>query len=469
MAKAKVQFVCKECGFVSPKWMGKCSECGAWNSFEEETAVPASKPVRSPEHGKYAKPRRLSEIEYTKETRMTTSDPELDRVLGGGIVAGSMVLLGGAPGIGKSTLLLQSVENLGASGKKVLYVSGEESEKQLKMRASRMNVKSDNLLFMSEINIPHILRTVSEVRPDVLIVDSIQTMYAPEIASAPGSVTQIRDNTNALLQMAKKENIAVLLVGHVTKEGNLAGPKILEHMVDTVLYFEGDRFHAYRILRAVKNRFGSTDEIGIFEMAPSGLLPVKNPSEAMMKTRPKNTIGSVVIPVMEGSRPLLIELQGLAADTSYGTPRRMATGMDYNRLVLLIAVLEKRLGISLQDQDCYINIVGGIKAYEPATDLGTIAALYSSLRNFEIPSNLVIFGEVGLTGEVRSVQYAEQRLIEAARLGFTAAIIPKNAVNAKKLDEKTREQLKGIEIYPVENIAQALGLLDRLQKSAQKA
>lgn len=466
MAKIKTKFVCRECGYESPKWMGRCTECGAWNSFEEEAAPKkaASPSAKSPEYGTYAKPKKLKDIVFETERRVSTLDEEFDRVLGGGIVPGSMILLGGDPGIGKSTLLLQSVDNIGKSGKKVLYVSGEESEKQLKMRAERMKVTSDNLYFMSEINIPHILDTVERERPDILVIDSIQTMYSPDLASAPGSVTQIRDNTALLLQMAKKENIAVILVGHVTKGGSLAGPRMLEHMVDTVLYFEGDRFHAFRILRGVKNRFGSTNEIGIFEMAPSGLLPVQNPSEEMMKSRPKNTTGSVVLPVIEGTRPLLIELQALVTKSSFATGRRMATGMDYNRLVLLLAVLEKRLGLSLQDQDAYVNIVGGIKAVEPAMDLGIIASLYSSYQEIEIPEDMIIFGEVGLTGEVRNVQYAENRLKEAQRLGFKRCILPKGSINPKKLDRATAEEIRGIERYPVENISQALGILERINK-----
>ncbi|MGI6108974.1 MAG: DNA repair protein RadA [Eubacteriaceae bacterium] len=460
MPKLKKRFVCRECGFVSPKWMGRCTECGAWNSLEEEIEAPVKKSAKSPEHGSYSRPKRIAEIDFTEEDRTPTGDSELDRVLGGGIVPGAMILLGGDPGIGKSTLLLQSVESLGRSGQKVLYVSGEESEKQLKMRADRMNVKNKNILFMSEINVPYILDTILAERPQLVIIDSIQTMYAPDIQSAPGSVTQIRDNAASLLQMAKKENISVVLVGHVTKDGSLAGPRVLEHMVDTVLYFEGDRFHSYRVLRAVKNRFGSTNEIGIFEMAPTGLLPVKNPSEAMLKSRPENTCGSVVVPVMEGTRPLLIEMQGLMASTSYGNPRRMAKGMDYNRMVLLLAVMEKRLGIMLQDQDAYVNIVGGVKADEPALDLGAVTALYSSFRNFEVPGDMIVFGEVGLTGEVRSVQYAENRLIEAARLGFKKCILPKGSINPKKLDKNTLEQIRNIELFPVENIAQALGILD---------
>lgn len=451
---AKKQYVCQECGFVSPKWMGKCIECGSWNSMVEEAAAPKSRPGSIERHV-YTKPKQLSDIHYKKENRYPTGDDEFDRVLGGGVVPGGMILLGGDPGIGKSTLLLQSIEKLGRAGHKVLYISGEESEAQLKMRASRMKVSSENLYFLSEINTEYIVSTILNEKPDVVIIDSIQTMYSPQISSAPGSVSQIRENTNTFMQIAKKDNISVLLVGHVTKEGSIAGPRILEHMVDTVLYFEGERHHSFRILRAVKNRFGSTNEIGIFEMTQDGLMQVKNPSEMMLESRPKRTCGSVVVPAVEGTRPLLIELQGLVSSSNYASPRRMATGLDYNRMILLIAIMEKRLGIGFNDMDAYSNIVGGIRVDEPALDLAVISVLYSSFRNFEIPSDMVIFGEVGLTGEVREVQHADRRVLEAQKLGFKQCILPKG--NAQRL--KNSGIGSDITLYPVENISQALGIL----------
>ncbi len=452
MAKIKKKYVCQHCGYTTPKWMGRCTECGEWNSFVEELDMPASsEKARSPERGVYSKPKKIKEISFQREDRYKTNNRELDRVLGGGIVPGGVILLGGDPGIGKSTILLQTTESLGRQGLKVLYISGEESEQQLKMRAVRMKVQSENLYFLSEINVPYIVDTIIHEKPDIVIIDSIQTMYSPAITSAPGSVSQIRENTNALIQIAKKDGIAMVLVGHVTKEGNIAGPRVLEHMVDTVLYFEGEKYHTYRILRGVKNRFGSTNEIGIFEMAQEGLREVVNPSEMMLSSRPKNTCGSVVVPCMEGTRPLLIELQGLVSQSSFGTPRRMATGMDYNRMVLLIAIMEKRLGLQMQDLDAYINVVGGMKIDEPALDLAVVAVLYSSYRNFEMPEDMMVIGEVGLTGEVRNIQQIEKRLKEGTKMGFKRCIMPKG--NLRGLENP------GIELLPVENISMALNLL----------
>ncbi len=430
--------------------MGKCPECGEWNSLVEEMSVPQGK-ISSRERGVYSRPKAIKDISYIGEKRYPTKNSELDRVLGGGIVPGGMILLGGDPGIGKSTLLLQITQDLGNQGLKILYVSGEESEHQLKMRGERMKVESDDLFFMSEINVPYILKVILEVKPDIVIIDSIQTMYSPDITSAPGSVSQIRENTGALMQLAKKDNIAMILVGHVTKDGSIAGPRVLEHMVDTVLYFEGEKYHSYRILRGVKNRFGSTNEIGIFEMTQTGLKTVDNPSEMMLDSRPKNTCGSVVVPCLEGTRPLLIELQGLITPSGFGNPRRMATGMDHNRMVLLIAIMEKRLGLELQNFDAYINVVGGIKIDEPALDLGVAAVLYSSLRNFEIPNDLMILGEVGLTGEVRNVQHMEKRLMEGQKLGFKRCIIPTG--NQRGLDPKA------MIVLPVDNIRSAFDLI----------
>lgn len=452
MAKKKTIYVCQSCGYNAAKWMGKCPECGEWNSLVEETDFSAgAKAPSTRERGVYSKPKSIQEITYSGENRIKTLNSELDRVLGGGIVPGGMILLGGDPGIGKSTLLLQVTESLGDQGQNVLYISGEESEQQLKMRGQRMQVKSDNILFLSEINIPYILKTIEEINPAIVIIDSIQTMYSPDITSAPGSVSQIRENTGALMQVAKKDNIAMVLVGHVTKEGNIAGPRVLEHMVDTVLYFEGEKYHTYRVLRGVKNRFGSTNEIGIFEMTQYGLQTVANPSEMMLDSRPENTCGSVVIPCMEGSRPLLVELQGLISSSGFGNPRRMATGMDHNRMVLLMAILEKRLGIDLSSYDAYINVVGGIRIDEPALDLAVIAVLYSSLREFEIPDDLMILGEVGLTGEVRSISQMEKRLIEGAKLGFKRCIIPKG--NLRGLS------VKDMELMAVDNVRSALEII----------
>lgn len=454
MAKIKKRYVCQNCGYVTAKWMGKCTECGEWNTFVEEAVAPAPPKngiKANRERGVYNKPKKIKEITSKKEGRIPVENKELERVLGGGIVPGSVILLGGDPGIGKSTILLQTADSLGKIGLKVLYISGEESEQQLKMRAIRMNALSENIYFLSEINVPYIRETILSFKPDFVIIDSIQTMYNPEITSAPGSVSQIRENTNILIQIAKKDNIAMVFVGHVTKEGNLAGPRILEHMVDTVLYFEGERYHSYRMLRAVKNRFGSTNELGIFEMTQNGLHEVKNPSEMMLMSRPKNTCGSVVVPCIEGSRPLLVELQGLVTSSGFSNPRRMATGMDYNRLVLLIAIMEKRLDLDFQKMDAYINIVGGMKIDEPSIDLAVVAALYSSLLDFEIPSDMMIIGEVGLTGEVRDVQNIEKRLKEGAKLGMKKCIIPKS--NAGKIE------VNGIEIYPVDNISKALNII----------
>lgn len=381
MAKIKTQYKCSNCGHVVPKWMGRCSQCGAWNTFEEVVETPKiSEKARQTgrERGVYNQPRRLSEISSKQENRLSTKNEELDRVLGGGIVRGGVALLGGDPGIGKSTLLLQMTENVASQNYKVLYISGEESEQQIKMRADRMHIQSDSAFFLSEINMTYIRQTVMKEKPNLVIIDSIQTMYNPEITSAPGSVTQIRENANALIQIAKKDGISMFFVGHVTKEGNLAGPRVLEHMVDTVLYFEGEKYHAYRMLRAVKNRFGSTNELGIFEMTDRGLLPVQNPSGTMLVSRPQNTCGSVVVPIVEGTRPLLVELQGLVSASDYANPRRMATGFDYNRMILLVAIMEKRMGLNMKQMDAYINIVGGIRIDEPAADLAVCCALYSS-------------------------------------------------------------------------------------------
>lgn len=451
--KSKSKYTCQTCGYVSPKWLGKCPDCGEWNSFIEEVEVQDKNKKKKLKTT--VKSKKLNEINSVNVNRSRTGSVEFDRVLGGGIVPGALILLGGDPGIGKSTLLLQSANSMAKNNNDVLYVSGEESVEQLKIRADRMGVSAENLTFLAETNIEVIDSLIENEKPNIVIIDSIQTMYNPELSSSPGSVSQVRDITNTLMKIAKGTGTTILIVGHVTKDGNIAGPRILEHMVDTVLYFEGERYHSYRILRATKNRFGATNEIGMFEMADRGLIQVRNPSEIMLASRPKNTCGSVVVPSVEGSRPLLLELQGLVSESSYPSARRMATGYDYNRMILLIAILEKRLGINLKEMDCYSNIVGGIRSDEPALDLAVIFAIYSSFRNIEIPQDLIVFGEVGLTGEVREVQEAEKRIKEAARMGFKKVVLPIG--NMKQFKDKSKRP--DIEFYPVENISQALSIL----------
>lgn len=416
MGKIKTVFICQECGYESLKWMGKCPGCGSWNSMVEEvqqkekdivsTVVTVSKPLT------------INEIEVYEEERYTTSLEELDRVLGGGVVKGSLILVGGDPGIGKSTLLLQVASNVSSKGKFVLYVSGEESAKQIKLRAKRIDIKEENLYILSETNLLAIEKYIEEIKPDLVIIDSIQTIYRPELQSAPGSVSQVREATSVLMRIAKTLGVAIFIVGHVTKEGSIAGPRVLEHMVDTVLYFEGDRYHTYRILRAVKNRFGSTNEIGVFEMREKGLIEIKNPSELLLSGRPKNVSGSCVVCSMEGTRPVLVEIQALTCATAFGMPRRMATGVDYNRVTLLMAVLEKRVGMQVQTYDAYVNVAGGLKLDEPACDLGIICSIASSFRNLPIDPKTIVVGEVGLTGEVRGVSLIEKRIFEAKNLAF---------------------------------------------------
>jgi DNA repair protein RadA/Sms len=446
MAKTKTVFICQECGYESPKWMGKCPGCDNWNTMVEELNNKSSG-ITLDQAG--SKPINIGEIEVTEEERYTTQMEELDTVLGGGIVKGSLILVGGDPGIGKSTLLLQVARNISLSGRVVLYASGEESPKQIKLRAQRLDVKTSKLYIMSETNLSGIEKYITDIKPEVVIIDSIQTIYRPELQSAPGSVSQVREATSALMRIAKSLNIATFIVGHVTKEGSIAGPRVLEHMVDTVLYFEGDRHHSYRILRAVKNRFGSTNEIGIFEMKGSGLSEVKNPSEMLISGRPENVSGSVVVCSMEGTRPVLIEIQALVSATNFGMPRRMATGLDYNRVTLLMAVLEKRVGMQLQAADAYVNVAGGLKIDEPACDLGIACAIASSFKNLYIDPKMVLIGEVGLTGEVRGVNFIEKRILEAKKLGFLKCIIPKE--NMKGIEIQT-----DIKIIPVESIYEAL-------------
>ncbi len=445
MAKIKTLFACQECGYESPKWLGKCPACGEWNKMVEEVQ---SRTVSAVAGGTKVAPVHLSQVEVTHEDRIHTGINELDRVLGGGIVKGSLVLVGGDPGIGKSTLLLQICEMVG-KGAKIMYVSGEESAKQIKMRADRLGVKTENLMLLSETDLEHIINSISEVKPDMMIIDSIQTVYKPDLTSAPGSVSQVREGAATLMKVSKEKNIATFIVGHVTKEGTIAGPRVLEHMVDCVLYFEGERHQSYRVLRAVKNRFGSTNEIGVFEMGETGLEEVGNPSLVFLSGRPTNVSGSCVICSMEGTRPLLAEIQALVSATAYNMPRRMSAGIDYNRISLLMAVLEKRAGLLLQNHDAYINVIGGIKIDEPAADLGVVLALASSFKNFNIPPEMVIMGEVGLTGEVRSISYVEKRINEAYKLGFKKCMIPwENTKKIKITDD--------IEIIGVKNVSHAI-------------
>ncbi|RKD33761.1 DNA repair protein RadA [Thermohalobacter berrensis] len=450
MAKIKTRFICQECGYETPKWMGKCPSCDQWNTFVEEVYEKNKKIAKSRLEGKEAK--KLVDIETNEEERISTYIGELDRVLGGGIVKGSLILVGGDPGIGKSTLLIQVANYIAKNKLKVLYVSGEESAKQIKIRASRLGIESDDLYILAETNGQIIKNTVDKLKPDILIVDSIQTVYIPEITSAPGSVSQVREITSTLMRMAKENEMATFIVGHVTKQGSIAGPRVLEHMVDTVLYFEGERHHTYRILRSVKNRFGSTNEIGIFEMRDKGLIEVKNPSEMLLSGRPTNTSGTVVVPSIEGTRPVLIEIQALVSYTAFGMPRRVATGLDYNRLTLMMAVLEKKVGMQLANFDAYVNVTGGIQIKEPATDLGIVCAIASSLKDIPIDPDTVVMGEVGLAGELRTINHIDKRINEAAKLGFKTALVPKSNL-------KGMEYNKSIKVVGVTNIRDALDLV----------
>ncbi|HOE57241.1 MAG TPA: DNA repair protein RadA [Bacillota bacterium] len=451
MAKVRTKFVCNECGSESPKWMGKCPECGQWNTLVEEAE---QKDTRAQQRlmNILSEPESLLDISEDIEERQSSGNYELDRVLGGGIVRGSLVLVGGDPGIGKSTLLLQVANNIGLEGKRVLYISGEESTAQIKLRAFRMGIKSGNIFLVTENNTENIDVYVRDIRPDILVVDSIQTMYSPEISSAPGSVSQVREATLGLMKIAKQDGIATFIVGHVTKQGAIAGPRVLEHMVDTVLYFEGETHMSYRVLRAVKNRFGSTNEIGIFEMGDKGLTGIANPSEMLLSGRMKGASGSCVISAMEGTRAMLVEVQALLSHTGFGVPRRNTTGVDYNRVMLLMAVLEKRVGMQLGSSDSYVNAVGGIKLSEPAADLGIVAAIASSFRDKEIDEGTVIIGEVGLAGEVRAVNFVEKRVKEAAKLGFSRCVVPAN--NLKRLNDKL-----DIEIVGVSNVNNMLDIV----------
>ncbi len=451
MKKGKeTAFFCKECGYESSKWLGQCPACKEWNTLVEEPVVKREK-GRTVQAGEIPKPTLLKDITAGDEERISTGFSELDRVLGGGIVAGSLVLIGGDPGIGKSTILLQMCRNLAELKKNILYISGEESLKQIKLRADRIGSFGDTMQLLCETNLDHIEDNLRQIKPDVAIIDSIQTIYREDVASAPGSVSQVRESTNILMQLAKSLGISIFIVGHVTKEGVVAGPRVLEHMVDTVLYFEGDRYASYRILRGVKNRFGSTNEIGVFEMSDTGLKQVENPSEYMLNGRPENTSGSIVTCSVEGTRPMLVEIQALACKTNFGMPRRTAAGTDYNRVNLLIAVLEKRLGMYFGEHDVYINMAGGIRLNEPALDLGIILALISSYKDCPIDEKTVAFGEVGLSGEVRAVNLAQRRVTEAKKLGFKICILP-------KVSQESMKDIKGIKLIGISNIKEIINL-----------
>jgi DNA repair protein RadA/Sms len=450
-SKAKIVYVCQSCGAQSPRWMGKCPDCGQWNTLVEERIEKTKLAGRST-LGERSEPVLLTDIKTGDEDRFVTKIGELDRVLGGGIVAGSVVLIGGDPGIGKSTLVLQMLRQVSELRGKALYVSGEESPSQIKMRAQRLGVKADNLYILAETSLDEITRAADELQPQAVVVDSIQTVFTPELPSAPGSVGQVREVSGRLMLHAKKTGVPTFLIGHVTKDGAIAGPRVLEHIVDTVLYFEGDRGHAFRVLRAVKNRFGSTNEIGVFEMKDSGLAEVANPSELFLAERPKDATGSVVVSSLEGTRPILAELQALVTPTKLAVPRRTSIGVDYNRVSLLIAVLEKRVGMHLMGMDVFVNVVGGLKIDEPAVDLGIIAAVASSFREKPIDPNMMIMGEVGLAGEVRAISQAEARLKDAAKLGFTRCVLP--AVNVEKM-EKTAA-LKKMELLGVRTVEEAM-------------
>jgi DNA repair protein RadA/Sms len=456
MPKGKTTvFFCQECGYESSKWMGQCPACREWNTFVEETIdkKSAAKGGRVAAKTTEAKTVPLSQIEMTQDKRMSTDMKELDRVLGGGIVQGSLVLVGGDPGIGKSTLLLQVCRNLSEKGVRVLYISGEESLQQIKIRAERIGTFGDSLALLCETNLDTIKSVIDREKPQIVIIDSIQTMYNEEVSSAPGSVSQVRESTGVFMQIAKGMGISIFIVGHVTKEGVVAGPRVLEHMVDTVLYFEGDRHAAYRILRGVKNRFGSTNEIGVFEMRQNGLMEVENPSEYMLSGKPEGASGSVVACSMEGTRPILVEVQALVCHSNFGIPRRTAAGTDFNRVNLLMAVLEKRLGLKLGDCDAYVNIAGGVKMNEPAIDLGIVLAIISSYRERPIDEKTICFGEVGLSGEVRAVSMAEQRVTEAKKLGFNECILPQVSLDSMK-DSGTVP--KGIRLIGVRSVKDAM-------------
>lgn len=447
MSKIKTIFQCQACGFSSPKWVGKCPDCGAWNSFAEEKQD--ARAAKTSSWHPSSEPQSLNAVTGGTEKRSSVGIAEFDRVLGGGLVRGAIVLVGGDPGIGKSTLILQALGKIAEKEGTVLYVSGEESPQQIKLRAERLSISSDKIILLPETVVENIIAVAKNMKPSVLVIDSIQTIYTEELTSSPGSVGQVRESAAKLMIFAKKSHIPVFLIGHVTKEGAIAGPRVLEHIVDTVLYFEGDRGHPYRILRTVKNRFGSTNEIGVFEMTDSGLREIDNPSELFLSERPLDVSGSTVIASMEGTRPLLVEVQALVSPTTFGMPRRTSMGVDFNRVNLLIAVLEKKAGMHLGGMDVFINVVGGMKILEPAADLGLIGAIVSSFREVPLDSKTVLFGEVGLSGEVRAVAQGEARLKEAAKIGFTTAVIPRG--NAERIKNDY-----GLRITGVKNVEEAI-------------
>jgi DNA repair protein RadA/Sms len=447
---SKTVFCCQACGYQTPKWMGKCPDCGEWQSFVEE--IKAVKPDQGAMRSlsfPQTEPVPIDSVTLEQEDRLLTGISEFDRVLGGGLVSGTLILIGGDPGIGKSTLMLQALNGLAGARRKVLYVSGEESIRQIRIRSQRLTATGSDLLVVSENDMDSILSMADSVQPDVMVIDSIQTMFSPDLTSAPGSVTQVRESAMRLMLLAKRTGTPIFLVGHVTKDGAIAGPRLLEHMVDTVLYFEGDRDHVFRILRSVKNRFGSTNEIGVFEMRENGLNQVANPSAVFLAERPENTPGSVVTASMEGTRPILVELQALASSTSFGNPRRTILGIDHNRVALLVAVMEKKLGMHLMGHDIFINVAGGVKINEPAVDMGIVSAVASSFLDRPIIKGTIIFGEVGLTGEVRAIGHVETRIAEAKKMGFTRCLIPKS--NLKRMTK-----IKGIEIVGVKTISLAM-------------
>ena len=449
MAKTKTIFYCTNCGNEFPKWQGKCPSCGAWNSMQEHIEKPSVAGRAKPMQGTVGRtPQKICDLSGNDEIRFSTGMGELDRVLGGGAVAGSLVLVGGAPGIGKSTLLLQICNSL-CAGRSVLYVSGEESERQIKMRATRLGVAPDSLFVLSETRLSDILESIDSTKPDILIVDSIQTLYNENNESSPGSVSQVKDCTMAMMQLSKAEGITVFVVGHINKDGNIAGPKVLEHMVDCVLYFEGDPNTSYRLLRAAKNRFGSTNEIGVFEMHDTGLWEVPNPSQMLLEGRPDGASGTCVACVMEGTRPILAEVQALVSKTSFNVPRRTADGFDFNRAALLLAVAEKRAGMKLSVFDAYINVIGGLRLEEPGADLPVVLAVASSYRDKPIADDFVAIGEVGLTGEIRAVANLNQRLVEVSRLGFKQVMIPRHGADKVEIPE-------GLKVYRVRNIREAI-------------